>query len=57
MNVVLEALLGEGLCETDKPEFGSGVVGLPEAAEQTRGRGCVDDPSKLLLSKVRPGGF
>jgi len=35
----------------------TGVVALAEAAEQTGGRGGVDDATILLLAEVRPCGF
>lgn len=56
-NVVLCALLGEGLGEADQGKLGGGVVGLAEAAKQTGGGRGVDDTAVLLLSEVRPGGL
>ena len=55
-DVVLGALLGEGLCEADHAQLGSRVVGLAEVAEQAGGGGGVDDATELLLAEVRPGG-
>jgi hypothetical protein len=56
LDVVLGALLCEGLGETDKRELGSRVVGLAEGAEETSSRGSVDDTAVLLLAKVWPCG-
>ena len=55
-NVVLDALLGEGLGEADHGELGGRVVGLAKVTEETGGGGGVDDATELLLAEVGPGG-
>lgn len=55
-NVVLGALLGQGLGEADHGQLCGRVVCLAEAAEEAGGRGSVDDAAKLLLAKMGPGG-
>lgn len=55
-NVVLDALLGEGLGEADHGELGGRVVGLAKVTEQTGSGGGVDDATELLLAEVGPGG-
>lgn len=55
-NVVLGTLLSKSLGETDHGQLSSRVVGLTKVAEQTRGRGSVDDTAILLFFEVRPGG-
>lgn len=55
-DVVLDALLGQGLGEANHGELGGRVVGLTEAAEQAGGRSGVDDTAVLLLAEMGPGG-
>ncbi|KAI3479441.1 hypothetical protein L1887_58459 [Cichorium endivia] len=56
-DVVLGALDGERLAETDHGVLGGGVVGLAEVAVDTGSRRGIDDAAELLLAHVGPCGL
>ena len=56
-NIILGALLRQGLRKPNLAQFGRGVIRLTKASKQTRGRRSIHNPAVLLLPEVGPGSL
>lgn len=57
LDVVVLALLGQGLCKADQPHLGCRVVGLAEVTIQAGRRGGVHDTAIVLFTEIWPCGL